>query len=422
MRILIRQARIIDKNTPFHEKKVDLLIENGTIIKIGKIEENADKIVEGKNLHVSPGFFDLSCSSADPGHESMESLSSLSAAATAGGFTEVMILPNTTPVIQSKESLRYFQHFSNQQACQLLPAGAVTKNCEGTDFTEMWDMLNAGALAFTDGRKAIWNADILLKTLQYLQPKGALLINRPTEPTLALFGQMHEGIMSTRLGMKGIPDTAEEIMIMRDLKLLEYADIKSDSPVLHFSCLSSAKGVEAIRKAKKAGLPVSCSVAAHQLAFTDESLSNFDTNLKVNPPFRSLKDQKALVKGLADGTIDLIVSDHNPQDSEQKNLEFDLAEFGIVSLQTAFATACMYADLALEDLIEKMSDNPRKILKRAVVKINVNQAANLVVYDPAQEFIFETKDIRSLSTNSPFIGKKLKGKIIGVINNNIWAD
>jgi dihydroorotase len=420
MKVLIKKAKVIAQNSPYHNKVVDVFIENGIIKEIGNIETKADKVIEGKDLHISVGFMDMRAFSKEPGFESMESLESLSEAAAKGGFTEVAIMPNTKPIIQSKESIKYFQHFSENSLVTLFPTAAVTKDLKGEDFTEMWDLLGAGVIAFTDGTKPLWNSDILYKTLQYLYPKKALLMNRAEETTLSAFGQMHEGIASTMMGTKGIPSEAEELMIMRDLKLLEYADLKHTNSLLHFSCISTTAAVKLIKKAKANGLPVSCDIAAHQLAFTDEDLSGFDTNLKVNPPFRSKRDIKALQKGLAEGTIDAIVSDHNPLDEEHKNMEFDLADFGVIGLQTAFSSAITYAEQNLETVISCFTSNPRAILKIHQPIIQVGEKANLTIFNPEESFTFEKKDIVSKSKNSPFIGKELKGKIIATFNKGLY--
>jgi dihydroorotase len=425
LKLLLKSVKIIDKNSDFHNQTIDVLIEDGVISLpaprggVSFDSQEGLKIIEGENLHLSVGWIDMRVSPKDPGYESKEDLTSLTNAAMAGGFTEIVTLPNTKPTIQTKESVAYFKQFSSNRLVQIHPAAAITKNCEGKDFTEMIDLHHAGAIAFTDGEHPIWNADILLKTLQYLYPINALLMNRPEEQHLAMFGQMHEGIESTLLGMKGIPAMAEELMIMRDLKLLEYANIQSENSVLHFSTISTAKSVELIREAKQKGLPVSCDIAAHQLAFTDADLREFDTNLKVNPPFRSQNDIEALQKGLADGTIDAIVSDHNPQDEEAKNLEFDLADFGIIGLETAFAVANNYGKLSIDNLIEKFTTNPRNLLRMPQISIKEGEIANLTLFNPDLEWTFTESDIQSKSKNSPFIGKKIKGKVLGVFKGNL---
>ena len=423
MKTLLKSVKIIDSKSDFNGQVKDILIERGKISQIADhIDVKADKVIEGENLHVSTGWIDLRVSPKDPGYESKEDLTSLCRAAAAGGFTTIVTLPNTKPVVQTKESIAYYKGFAKTQAVDILPAAAITKNCEGKDFTEMLDLHHAGAIAFTDGDHPLWNADILLKTLQYLYPIDGLLMNRPEETTLALFGQMHEGIESTLLGMKGIPSTAEELIIMRDLKLLEYAysqiTEKKENPALHFSTISTARAVELIREAKAKGVPVSCDIAAHQLAFTDADLKEFDTNLKVNPPFRAKSDIEALLAGLADGTIDAIVSDHNPHDEESKNLEFDMADFGIIGLETAFSVANTYGQLPIEALIEKLTTNPAVLLRLTSNTISEESPANLTVFNPEQEWIFTEKDIRSKSKNTPFIGHSLKGKVLAIVNKN----
>ncbi|WP_041694238.1 dihydroorotase [Emticicia oligotrophica] len=421
MKILLKSVKIIDKSSKYNGTTQDILVVDGIIREIAEnITAEDTKTISGENLHVSAGWFDLRVSPKDPGYESKEDLYTLTNAALAGGFSEIVTLPNTKPVVQSKEAIAYVKNFAAAQILNIHPTGAVTKNCEGKDFTEMLDIYHAGAVAFTDGDHTLWNADILLKTLQYLAPIDALLMNRPEEPSMTIFGQMHEGIESTILGMKGIPSTAEELMLMRDLKLLEYylGDSKKDKSCLHFSTISTKEGVALIREAKQKGLPVSCDIAAHQLAFTDKDLHTFDTNLKVNPPFRTQDDIEALKVGLADGTIDAVVSDHNPQDEESKNLEFDMADFGIISLETTFATLNQFSELPIEKLIEKITCNPRKLLRLPSVSVNIGEEANLTIFNPTHEWEYQTKDIKSKAKNSPFIGKTLKGKAIAVINKH----
>ncbi|GGD56466.1 dihydroorotase [Emticicia aquatilis] len=421
MKILLKSVKIIDNSSELNGQTKDILVENGKIQKISdNIETTAEQVISGKNLCVSAGWIDMRVSPKDPGYESKEDLNTLSLAAMAGGFTEIVTLPNTKPVVQTKEAIVYVKNFAQSQLINIYPTGAVTKNCEGKDFTEMLDLHQAGAVAFTDGDHTLWNADILLKTLQYLAPIDALLMNRPEEPSMTIFGQMHEGIESTLLGMKGIPSTAEELMLMRDLKLLEYYLGQNSTPksnsCLHFSTISTKAGVELIREAKQKGLPVSCDISTHQLAFTDVDLRDFDTNLKVNPPFRSQEDIEALQAGLLDGTIDVLVSDHNPQDEESKNLEFDMADFGVIGLETAFAVSNTYSKLSVEQIITKLTTAPRKLLRLENVSIKEGNEANLSIFDPTIEWVYETKMIQSKSKNSPFIGKTLKGKAKAVIN------
>ncbi|KAA0991172.1 dihydroorotase [Dyadobacter aurulentus] len=420
MKLLIKSVRIVDKKSPENGQVRDILIEDGNIKEIGEnLSANDVQVKDLSGLCVSAGWVDMRVGSRDPGFEHKEDLYSVSAAAARGGFTEIVLLPNTNPVVHSKDTLNYIRQAAAGGLVKLHPAAAVTKKAEGVDFTEMIDLHQAGAIAFTDGEHAVQSADLLLKTILYLRPFNALLMNRPEEAQLSLYGQMHEGITSTLTGMKGIPSLAEEMMLTRDIKLLEYALEKNmyetSDPVLHISLLSTKVGVEIVRDAKKRGLPLSCDVAAHQLVFEDADLINFDTNLKVNPPFRSAADRDALRQGLTDGTIDAIVSDHSPQDEESKNLEFDHADFGITGLETLFSLAIMHSGLPLESIIDKITSTPRAILRLPEISIAQGAIANLTFFDPEADWTFDKS--YSKSKNTPFLGQQLKGKVRGVINN-----
>ncbi|MBB6003147.1 dihydroorotase family protein [Arcicella rosea] len=421
MKTLIRSVKIVSKNSDLNGQVKDIFVENGNILHIeNDIHLEADEVIEGKNICVSIGWFDLRVHPKEPGNEYKESFQSMEAAALAGGFSEIALLPNTKPVVQSRESVNYLKRAGEK--VKFHPMAAVTLKCEGKDFTEMIDLHQAGAVAFTDGEHPIQNPDIFLKTLQYLSQFGGVLINRPEDSNLTHFGQMHDGIMSTFLGMKGMPQMAEEIMLMRDLKLLEYVlntpftELPVDKSILHFSGISSAESVNLIRMGKDIGLPITCDVYAHQLCFTENDLADFNTNFKVNPPFRTQEDLDALWEGLEDGTIDAIASDHNPQDEESKKLEFDMAEFGVIGLETLFAAINTFNEkISLEELIEKITVNPRKILQLPIPSIAVGEKANLTVFSEDEEWVYREKKIISASKNSPFIGKTLRGKAIRVI-------
>ena len=421
MKLLIRSAKIISKGSDLNGQTKDIFIENGIIKQIGDVVDiDADEIIEGENLCVSVGWFDMRVHAKEPGHEYKESLESMEATALAGGFTAIALLPNTQPVVQTRESVNYLKR--SGQKVKFYPMAALTKNCEGKDFTEMIDLHEAGAVAFTDGEYPVQNPDIFLKSLQYLTQFSGLLINHPEDTNLTHFGQMHDGSVSTYLGMKGMPQMAEEIMIMRDMKLLEYVmetpfgQHITNKSLLHFSCISSVQSVNLVRMGKEMGLPITCDVAAHQLCFTENNLIDFDSNFKVNPPFRTQDDVEALWEGLADGTIDVIVSDHNPQDEESKKLEFDMAEFGVIGLETVFPVINTYnKEMALEDLIEKITSNPRNILRLQNPVMAEGQKANLTVFSPSITWVYEEKNIVSKSKNSPFIGANFIGKVIKVI-------
>ena len=422
MKVLIRSVRIIDKKSSYHDQVRDILIVDGKIAQIGdNLSEEGAEVKEGNGLCVSTGWIDMRVASRDPGFEHKEDLVSVRETAARGGFTEIVLLPNTQPVVDSKDTLNYIRQSGFGSLVKLHVAGAVTKKTAGVDFTEMIDLHTAGAIAFTDGEHPVQNADLFLKTILYLQPLNALLMNRPEDTQLTIFGQMHEGMTSTLNGMKGMPSLAEEMMLNRDLKLLEYALDKSTlelsgRPMLHISLVSTKEAVDLIRKAKEKGLPVSCDVAAHQLAFEDKDLIDFDTNLKVNPPFRGPSDHAAIREGLLDGTIDTIVSDHNPHDEESKNLEFDHADFGITGLETVFSLAKMYSGLNVEDIVEKLTSKPRHILRLEEINIAEGSIANLTFFEPETDWTFIKT--YSKSKNTPFLGQTLKGAVRGVFNNN----
>ncbi|TDE11109.1 dihydroorotase [Dyadobacter psychrotolerans] len=420
MKVLIRSVRIVDNKSSLNGQVRDFLIEDGILKQIGEnITADQAEVLEGAGMSVSPGWVDMRVASRDPGFEHKEDLISVRKAASRGGFAEIVLLPNSEPVVHSKDTLNYISQSGRGGLVKLHVAAAVSRKAEGVDFTEMIDLHEAGAIAFTDGEHPVQNADLFLKTILYLRPLDALLMNRPEDRQLTLYGQMHEGVTSTLIGMKGIPSLAEEMMLSRDLKLLEYAleksVYKSDKPVLHVSLISTREAVELIRAAKKKGLPVSCDVAAHQLAYQDSDLIDFDTNLKVNPPFRSADDAAAIREGLADGTIDAIVSDHNPHDEESKNLEFDHADFGITGLETAFALSVMYSGLSEGDIIEKLTTQPRRILRLENKSIVEGTTASLTFFETETEWSFDKS--YSKSKNTPFLGKTLKGKVRGVVNN-----
>jgi dihydroorotase len=413
MKILIQSARIISKGSPFHLKTRNVLLNNGRIAEIGDKNYSADKVIDATGMILSPGWIDLGASVGDPGHEQREDLQSLAKTAAAGGFTEVAVLPNTQPAVQTKNEISYITANNENRLVQIHALAAVTKNCKGEELTEMIDLHHAGAVAFTDGLKSIWHTDIFLKSLQYLQKFDGLLIDHPEDNWLNLFGQMHEGVQSTMLGLKGMPRIAEEVAISKNLELLLYAGGR-----LHLSKLSTAKSIELVRAAKKKGLQVSCDVAGYQPLLNDSTLVDFDTNYKVNPPLREKADQDALLKGLKDGTIDVLVSNHVPQDDESKFLEFDQAEFGLINLQTfASQLTALAEEIEMADLIEKVTDAPRRLLKLQPVVIDVDTRANLTLFDPNSEWTF-TPDLNlSKSKNSPWLGMQLRGRAIAVFNN-----
>ena len=413
MKILLQAATIYNPQSAYHLQKQNILIQDGIITYIGSEKQEADQTISTDGLCVSAGWVDMFAFVGEPGLEYKEDLHSIAAAAAAGGFTEVVCLPNVEPVVQTKGAVNYIRSRSEQLPVSLLPAAAITVDAHGKDLTEMIDLHQAGAVAFTDGTKPLQGADVLLKALQYVQLFDGLLMNKPEHTRLTEHGQMHEGEASTRLGMKGIPSLAEEVMVTRDLQLLAYTGGR-----MHFSLLSTAAAIEAVRKAKAEGLQVTCDVASYQLAYIDETIVPFDTNYKVAPPFRSEADVAAIKQGLQDGTIDALVSAHMPHDTEAKRLEFDLAEFGIINLETAFAVvnSTLAGALTTEQLVEKFTSGPRRILRLQEPSIAEGAAANLTLFNPDTTWTPAPASAKSKSRNSPFFGQELKGKVIGTIH------
>ena len=402
-------AQGFNPNENYHISVVDGVIAEVTTS--SSIAET-DIEIDGSGCWLSPGWCDMRAHFNDPGLEHKEDLESGALAAADGGFTAVALLPNTEPALDHKKGIRYILSANPQRLTQLYPLGAVSIGAKGEELSEMIDLRQAGAIGFTDGTRAITNTSLLLKSLQYLQHFDGLLINHPTEANLSRGGQMHEGINSTLLGMKGIPALAEEMAIERDIRLLEYAGGR-----LHFSCISTAAAVKLIRDAKARGLAVSCDVSVAQLLFTDNHLLDFDTNYKVNPPLRSEQDRQALVAGLKDGTIDVIVSDHQPQDTESKKLEFDLAEFGMMGLQTFYAALCKTGAFDASLLVEKVSSAPRRLLGLPPIELKEGEEANFTLFSPEFEWQFNEETNFSKGVNSPFLNQRLKGKALGVMAN-----
>lgn len=416
MDILIRSAVIVNKESNFHLKTKDLLIENGNIVKIGDriVKPGHIKEISYPNLHVSAGWFDLKANFCDPGHEEREDIVSGIHAAAAGGFTGVLLMPSTDPPLQNKASIEYVKGKSAGFAVDIYSSGLLTVNRNGKELCELFDMKRAGAVAFTDDKCSVQDSGVMLRALLYGKQVDSLVIAFAEDVGLTGKSQVNESMHTTRLGLKGIPALAEEMVIARDLALCEYTGSK-----LHFSLVSTAGSVDLIRKAKQKGLPVTADISAYHLMLDDSMLDGFDTNLKTKPPLRSIKDQKALCAGIQDDTIDSIVSDHCPQDNEHKRVEFDFASYGMIGLETCFPVAftALNKIITLEKLIEKFTAG-RKLLGLLPVIFNEDQPANLTLFVPDAEWEFTESDIVSRSKNTPFVGKKLGARVLGIINNN----
>jgi dihydroorotase len=371
------------------------------------------RVFDAPNAHVSIGWFDVGALTGDPGLEHRETLETVSQAAMSGGYTTLAPFPNTEPVVHSKSEILYIKNKTQSFLVDFKPIGALSVNADGKDLAEMLDMRAAGAIAFSDGRRTIQDAGLMLRGLQYAKIFDGLVFNRPNDKSTSPHGQMHEGEVSTSLGLPAIPSMAEEMMVQRDLHLVRYADGR-----LHFHNLSAARAVALVRQAKEQGLRVSASVAALNLCFTDDILRGFDTNFKVMPPLREAVDKAALIEGLKDGTIDFITTNHTPIDEEGKNLEFAYADFGAIGLETTFGLVnkFLHNQFTVNDLVRFLAENARRVLDLPLPKIAEGELANLTVFDPSKEWTFTAKHIRSKSKNSPVIGDILRGSVLGVVN------
>lgn len=416
MDLLIKSATIVDSGSTWNGKKSDILIENGHIKKIGVAlkTEQSIPVFEAADLHVSIGWFDLQVNFNDPGLEHKEDLESGCRAAAFGGFTGVACMPSSHTPTQSKSEIEYILTKTRSQVVDVFPIGALSKNLEGKEMTELFDMHTAGAIAFSDNKKPIADAGLLSRSLLYAKGFDAKLIHYPEEAQLALGGKISEGKMSTLLGIKGIPALAEELMVARDIALCEY-----NSCSIHLSNISTAKSVELVREAKAKGINVSCGVAVHNLVADETALNDFDSNYKVKPPLRTADDVNALWEGLLDNTIDVICSDHNPQDIESKEREFDHAAYGMIGLETCFGLIqTTNKKMALPQLLDKISRAPRNIVALEVPAIIEGALANLSLFTPYTKWEFKAHHIQSKSKNTPFIGKELQGKVYGIVNKN----
>jgi dihydroorotase len=421
MKIYIPSATIIDPNSSHHGKVKSILIHNGIVEKIGEPNEShpdVDQVISDNDLHVSPGLFDFRARFCDPGYEQHEEIETGIDAAIKGGFTGVAVMPSTYPAISNKGLVEYLINRTKGSLVDVFPTGTISHKMEGKELAEMYDMHLSGAIAFTDDKEPIQHPGLLSRALLYAKNFNGLLLSFPFEKELAHGGQIHEGIVSTQLGLSGIPALAEEVQVSRDIYLAEYNEAR-----LHIGPISSAGSVVQIKKAKAGNLQITTDVAAHQLLLNVEACSDFDTNFKVLPPLRDDIHRKVLIEGLKNGTIDIICSDHSPYDVEEKLKEFDLAAFGIIGLQTAFSVALTALDgqLSLTEIIEKMAINPRMVLGLDIPVVQENKAANLIVYQPNSPFVFEQSQNASKSWNSPFFGQKLKGKMVATCNNGQLA-
>ncbi len=416
MQLHIRKARVIDPQSKHHDKVVDLIVEDGIITAIGAtVKAKADMVIEAKGLCVSPGWVDVFADYREPGFEHKETIESGLATAAAGGFTDVLLAPNTQPALSTKSIIQYVLGKANGNIVSLHPIGTISQNTEGKDLAEMLDMRANGAVAFSDGWKPVQQASLILKALEYVKAFHGIVIGLPVDASLAAGGLMNEGVVSTGLGMAGVPELAETIMLHRDIELVRYTGSK-----LHVTGISTATSVEMIRKAKAEGLAITCSVTPYHLALTDDALTSYDSIYKVTPPLRTEADRQALIAGVQDGTIDCIASHHRPQEWDAKAKEFEYAADGMAVQQSTFNILwdALKEYITPERLVEIMSVIPRDIFGLEMQEIKKGSPATLTLFTTTGKHTLNKAAVRSASHNDPFIGKELAGKVVGIINHS----
>ncbi len=410
---LIKKVKVIDGPSKYHNKVVDILILDSRIaeIKAGISPASPIKTIQGEDLHVSISWLDIGTQVGEPGLEHREDWTTVSKAAKAGGYGAIAPFPNTQPSIQHKADIQYIKQRAKSQGIGVYPIASLSIDNQGAEISEMYDLYTAGAAAFSDGLKSVSHAGLLARALEYVKPFEGLIIHYPSEKYLTQDAQMHEGEMSTLLGMKGMPSTAEAIGLKRDLELLAYTQSR-----MCVYGLSSLEAVKILKEAKKnLAEKLTAAVPYLNLVYTDKEMERFDTHLKVMPPLRKKSDQNELIKALKDGVVDAIVSNHYPIEEEGKKLEFPYAKFGASGIETCFAACNTFVPaLDLETLVDKLSYGPRSILGLTSEGIKAGSAATLTLFDPSAEWVFD--ESQSRSGNNPFLGKTLRGKVIDVLN------
>ncbi|MCX6122010.1 MAG: dihydroorotase [Ignavibacteriales bacterium] len=421
MKLHLKSGRLIDPMKGI-DVVTDMLIVDGRIERLSESlsSDKSYEVIDLKNKIIAPGFIDMHVHLREPGYEHKETIETGCASAAAGGFTAVCCMPNTNPAIDEESVARYVQEEGRRATGGLVdvyPIGAASKGRKGEELSPMAELAKAGVVAFSDDGAPIASAELMRRIFEYSSMYHLPIIQHAEESTMTKNGLMNEGFVSTRLGMPGIPPVAEELMIVRDIVLLRYVPRAK----YHVAHISTTGSIDCVRRAKTEKLNITCEAAPHHFTLSDEAVESFDTNLKMSPPLRTKADVQAIKEALHDGIIDVIASDHAPHTIDEKEVEFAQAPFGIVGLETAIGlslTELVHQKyLTFTQLIEKLSVNPRRILSLPAINIQEGERANLTLLDPTREWTVDIQSFRSKSKNSPFHGRTLKGKALGIINN-----
>ena len=416
MSLLLNSVTVSDTTSKYFNSKVNILIDSkGYIKKISKnkISDKVKKVVDLEGLYISESWFDFNANFCDPGYEYKENLKSGVHVAINSGFLDVLITPNTNPIIQTKADVSYIHEKSLNNFCEIHPSAAISKNFNGKDLNDIIDLHNSGVKAFTNSYSCKESSEMIMNSLLYLNQIDTLLLTKPKDRSFS-DGVVNNGYYSNTVGLKGIPRISESIAVERDLSILEYVGGK-----IHFSGISTKESVSIIRDAKTKKLNVTCDVPIHNLILDDSNVVSFDPNYKVDPPLRTKEDIDALIEGINDGTIDIIASHHEPQDIDTKKCEFEKANFGVISLQTFFSNIVQLSRrIPLENLIKTFSTNPKKILGVETYSVVEGSKASFTVFDPDGSWDYNENSNLSKSINSPWLNWSLKGKVKAVIKDN----